>query len=188
MSSLLDDALDDALRRLISEHGSERVLQRLKAILSRGRGRPEGSKNKKTSPLYEKLQREVINLTLEHRFLDGSACNPPLRAKATCVHTAIERVLDKYKYLPKSNTNKARVAAKQHLIRHFKDYKWWRWVHRAPKAAGGASAVAVGACDITAHGRTQSLTEWARERRVSAETIRERLKCGWTAEDAVTKR
>jgi len=39
---------------------------------------------------------------------------------------------------------------------------------------------------ITAFGRTQILEDWSRETGISAQTIRQRLKSGWTSEDAVS--
>lgn len=41
---------------------------------------------------------------------------------------------------------------------------------------------------ITYNGKTQNMTQWARETGVRRELIKDRLKSGWSVEDALTKR
>lgn len=42
-------------------------------------------------------------------------------------------------------------------------------------------------CGITAFGKTQTLNEWAAEYRISRPAINDRLKRGWSIEDAISK-
>ncbi len=102
-----------------------------------------------------------MNVIRFHQFLDGSACNPPLPAKA-CVHSAIERTLNRYySGLPEWEFKK-REAAKQHLLRHFKDYKWLRWIHLKATVASATGVFGQPGSIATSSGTTKAEAGGAR--------------------------